>query len=158
MNFEQLECLIELNKYGSITKASEELFMNRQTLSNQIKRLETELGFEIFKRSKQGVEFTEKGRKLLSFSDFVMKEYAVFRNDVGLTTRQALDGKINIVCTKSVEKIVSAAVEVFIKKYPNVNVFYNIESNAVTCKNVIDGFYDIGIFIKMKGKSVMRNI
>ena len=49
---------------GSITKAAEELFVSRQTLSSSLSQLERELGVTLFKRSKTGITLTAQGELL----------------------------------------------------------------------------------------------
>lgn len=69
MKLEQIEQVIEIASTGSISKAAEKLYMKQPNLSTSIKNLETELGFEIFKRSSHGIEFTKYGRYFLSFAE-----------------------------------------------------------------------------------------
>jgi len=60
---EQLYYLNEIEKYNSINKAAEKLYMAPSTLSTSIKKLETECGCELMRRTYRGVQFTEKGKQ-----------------------------------------------------------------------------------------------
>ena len=62
MKTEQFQYVLELFKTGSISKAAKKFYMSRPNLSNSIRTLEDELGFDILERGVNEVKFTEKGR------------------------------------------------------------------------------------------------
>ena len=64
MKIELLREFVALAHYGSFRAASEKLFVSQPTLSNHIKALEQELGFELFDRSRDN-ELTDEGALLL---------------------------------------------------------------------------------------------
>jgi len=61
MELKQLEYFLALCETQNITKASEKLYLSRQSLSASIKHLEEELGVPLFERKKEGVTLTEYG-------------------------------------------------------------------------------------------------
>ena len=65
MKLEHLRYLLEVNDQGSITQAAERLYISQPALSAAIKSIENELGYPVFKRSKQGVVATAKGLQIL---------------------------------------------------------------------------------------------
>lgn len=74
MNFTHLEYAVAVAKHGSINRASQELFVPQPYLSNTIKKLEEELGFPIFKRTKSGVSTTALGQKFISSACRILLE------------------------------------------------------------------------------------
>jgi DNA-binding transcriptional LysR family regulator len=50
-------------KCGSLTKASEELYISQPGVSQAIKHLEKQLGGKLFTRTHRGMELTEGGGK-----------------------------------------------------------------------------------------------
>ncbi|WP_161555413.1 LysR family transcriptional regulator [Paraeggerthella hongkongensis] len=64
MKIELLRGFVTLAHHGSFRAASEKLFVSQPTLSNHIKALEQELGFELFDRSRDN-ELTDEGALLL---------------------------------------------------------------------------------------------
>jgi DNA-binding transcriptional LysR family regulator len=50
---------------GSFSRAAERLWLGQPALSSQIRRLETELGLQLFERRPRGVELTEAGELFL---------------------------------------------------------------------------------------------
>ena len=65
LKLEHLKYLLEVNEQGSITQAAEKLYISQPALSGAIKSIENELGYPLFKRSKQGVVPTAKGLQIL---------------------------------------------------------------------------------------------
>ena len=64
MNLQQLRCVLEIARVGSVTKAASNLGISQPTLSKQIKDLEAELGCKLFVRSSYSVRLTEEGMVL----------------------------------------------------------------------------------------------
>ena len=71
MNLWALEYIIEVAKTGSVSKASQKLYLSQPHLSNTIKAMEAELGVKLFVRSTRGMCLTDEGR------DFVRRAQAV---------------------------------------------------------------------------------
>lgn len=72
MELRQLRYAAEVAKHQSFSRAAEALFVTQQTLSQQIRRLEDELGFPLFARSTRKVALTEKGAVLLREAERVL--------------------------------------------------------------------------------------
>lgn len=70
MNFETLDAFKELTKDLNMTKTASRLFISQQTLSNQIIRLEKELGVQLFER-KPKLKLTIAGQHVLDFAKTV---------------------------------------------------------------------------------------
>lgn len=61
MNINQIQYALTVARYKNFSKAAESLFLSQPALSLQIKKLEQELGFELFSRKAQGVVVTPEG-------------------------------------------------------------------------------------------------
>lgn len=64
MRTEQLEFFVQVAHMQSINQASEFLHISQQGLNRALKNLESELGGDLFTRSKKGIFLTEKGRQI----------------------------------------------------------------------------------------------
>lgn len=71
-NIHHLKYLVEVEKYGSITKAASVLFMGQPNLSKAIKEIEKEVNMPIFKRSARGVVPTVKGERFLEYAKVIL--------------------------------------------------------------------------------------
>lgn len=66
MNLQQLEYIIAVDTHRHFATAAEHCFVTQPTLSMMIQKLEEELGLKIFDRSRQPVEPTPEGKKVIS--------------------------------------------------------------------------------------------
>lgn len=67
MQLEQFRYVNEIAKCGSITQAAKNLYIAQPSLTIAVQKLEQELGFSIFARSKKGVQITAKGEEALAY-------------------------------------------------------------------------------------------
>ena len=65
MNTEQIVLALAIAREQSITKAAESLFISQPTASSMLKKLESEIGYRIFQRKKDGVLPTDEGKVFL---------------------------------------------------------------------------------------------
>lgn len=68
MDIRQLEVFVQIANAGSFSSAAAQLYLTHSALLQQTKRLERELGFDLFTRSHQGLELTEAGRQFYTDS------------------------------------------------------------------------------------------
>ena len=80
MNYLQIESFLKTIELGSMTKASNALFISQSTLSDRITKLEEELGFDLFTRGhgSRGVSLTERGISFVGFA----KKYLSLMDDI----------------------------------------------------------------------------
>ncbi len=74
MRLEQFRYVVEIARCRSMSKAAKRLFLSQPALSTSISNLESELGFQVFQRSFQGVALTEKGEKFLEISRRIVEQ------------------------------------------------------------------------------------
>ncbi len=69
INYKHLHYFWAVAQEGSITKASERLYLTPQTISGQLSLLDEHLGVSLFKKVGRNLELTESGRLVLSYAD-----------------------------------------------------------------------------------------
>ena len=72
MDFRQLRYALSVSRERSFTKAAKRLNISQSAVSEQVKLLEEEVGFELFRRTSRGIESTDLGRTFLYESERVM--------------------------------------------------------------------------------------
>ena len=65
MKTEQITLALAVARDNSVSKAAESLFISQPTASNWLKQLETEIGYHIFRRKRDGVLLTDEGKAFL---------------------------------------------------------------------------------------------
>ncbi len=74
MNTTYLNYALEVERVGSITQAAQNLYMAQPNLSKALKDLEKELGFQVFRRTANGVKVTEDGQEFLYHAKQVIEQ------------------------------------------------------------------------------------
>jgi DNA-binding transcriptional LysR family regulator len=74
MELRHLRTIVAVAQHRSLTKAGEELFLTQSAISQQIRRLEKELGIDVFRRTSRSVELTAEGRVILGYAQRVLSE------------------------------------------------------------------------------------
>jgi DNA-binding transcriptional LysR family regulator len=72
LDFRQLRYALSVAKERSFTKAAKRLNISQSAVSEQVKLLEEEIGFELFRRTSGGIESTDRGSTFLYESERVM--------------------------------------------------------------------------------------
>jgi LysR family hydrogen peroxide-inducible transcriptional activator len=85
MEIHQLEYLTAVAEEGSISRAARRVGVAQPSLSQQVKKLEDELGHRLLDRLPKGVVPTEAGRQLLEHARRVLAEIADARRRIGDT-------------------------------------------------------------------------
>jgi len=70
----QLEQLLAFAKYGTLSKAAEELHLSQPALSRSMQKLEAELGVTIFKRQKNKIVLNQNGSLAVEYAKRVLNQ------------------------------------------------------------------------------------
>ena len=74
---------------GSMTKASEKLFLTQPTLSHQLKEIESKLGVSLFHRVNKKLILTEEGKKIIEAAQDILPRIVQIENDI-----KGINGKV----------------------------------------------------------------
>ena len=95
MDMRQLRYFVQIVESGSLAKASRQLFIAQPALSQQMARLEDEVGKALLVRSSRGVVPTENGEALYHHAKFMLRQLdqavSVARQDTA-----ALSGRVTL--------------------------------------------------------------
>ncbi|MCF0114479.1 MAG: LysR family transcriptional regulator, partial [Erysipelotrichaceae bacterium] len=68
MDQKDIEMIIYLNKYGNMVDTAEKLFCTQSAVSLRLKKLEDELGVNIFDRIGKKLYLSENGKVVLDYA------------------------------------------------------------------------------------------
>jgi DNA-binding transcriptional LysR family regulator len=74
MTLQQLKYIVEIVGCGSMNEAAKRLFLSQPSLSNAVRELERELGFELFLRSSRGITLSAAGTEFLGYARQVVEQ------------------------------------------------------------------------------------
>lgn len=120
MEFRQLRYLIEIEKYGTISRAAENLCVTQPSVSKSIQLLEDELGKKLFDRAVRGIKLNPVGKAVAEQARNILESC-----DRILEICQSEDNLANTnikILVSAANAFVADAVSKFIHDHPNVKV------------------------------------
>jgi DNA-binding transcriptional LysR family regulator len=122
MEIRQLRYVEAVARHRHFTRAAEELHVAQSALSHQIKRLEAELGTELFSRNSRSVTVTEAGEAVAERARGVLDQVDGLRNEVD-ELRGLVRGEVRVGATLPAGEIDVPTVLVrFSEAYPGIEV------------------------------------
>jgi LysR family hydrogen peroxide-inducible transcriptional activator len=95
MNLRDLKYLIAVAKEQHFARAAEKSFVSQPTLSMQIKKLEEELGVQIFERSNKNFLVTKVGKEIIKKAEIILREAEEIKN-IAKNSHDPFSGEIRI--------------------------------------------------------------
>ena len=142
MNFQNLEYFLTVASEGNITRAAEQLHVSQQALSNQISRLEQELGCRLFEL-KQKLELTYAGEQFKTSAEKILdiqRQTATELDDISNNRRGEL--RIGISHTRG-QAILPLILPKFSLLYPDVDLHVNEGSTHILEEHLQKGRIDV---------------
>lgn len=133
MELFQLRYAVMLSECRNFSRAAERLFITQPTLSQQIQRLEKELGVPLFLRDSRRVVPTTSGERFLVGAVKVIQEYENLQKEVQ-SIQNMLECKTTFGASQFSSPIISEGIPLFLAKFPQAD-FKLLETND---PNLID--------------------
>ncbi|WP_241774642.1 MULTISPECIES: LysR family transcriptional regulator [Lysinibacillus] len=83
MNIEEITLKIEILERQNLSKSAEMTNYTQSALTSKVKKMEAEIGQEVFKRTPQGLKITDVGIQYLNFLKLMTQEYDEFLQAIG---------------------------------------------------------------------------
>ncbi len=101
MRFDVFRYLLEAERAGSLSRASEKLFISQQGLNQAVTATEAELGFKLLERTPRGVRPTKAGAIFLKHAKTIVAEYDAMIEELNkqLGTNAEVLAKVHLVVT-----------------------------------------------------------
>ena len=145
MTLQQLAYFVAAATYGSFSAAADALHLAQPSLSEQVRRLEDELGVELFARTTRGLTLTEAGRTLQPEAEAALAAVDRARQSV-VGVREVLTGTATIgIFGRPPEPMVTRVVERFRELHPGVRVRLVGQNSVDVAAAVRDGQTEAGL-------------
>ncbi|HUN46454.1 MAG TPA: LysR substrate-binding domain-containing protein [Stellaceae bacterium] len=105
MELRQLRYFVTAIEAGTLTKAAEILSVAQPAVSQQILKLEEELGEQLLMRHSRGVEPTEAGARLLSHAAAILRQLDAARQDLDELKGEAA-GEVRVGMPRSITELI----------------------------------------------------
>ena len=146
MEIYQLKTFVAVAREGSITRASERLFLSQPAVSAHIKTMEGMLGLTLFERTVHGMSLTSDGQRILAKAERTLD---VHRDLVDEATRikGRLAGKLRIgVGGKSNDVAIAQLLHLFNEEHPEVELSLQHGTSTETLNDIRNGALDAGFY------------
>jgi LysR family transcriptional regulator, hydrogen peroxide-inducible genes activator len=145
MELQQLRYFCAIADTGSFTRAARQTRVSQPSLSQQIKKLEDELGARLFDRLGRNVQLTEIGRTLLPRARAVLCDLEAARSDV-VEKKASISGPISVGVIPTIAPyFLPPILATFAHKFPEVRVTVSEEITPLLLERLRVGIMDVAI-------------
>ena len=123
MDYISLKYIITVDKFQSISKAADELYLSQPNISKAIQNVEKEIGFQIFIRTSRGVTTTPEGKEFIKKAVKIVHNFDDFTKEFQSISTQIFN--MNIAHPKDIyyqNKVIDMAKKFEKEESLNVNV------------------------------------
>jgi DNA-binding transcriptional LysR family regulator len=147
MTLQQLTYFLSAAEHGSFSAAAESLHMAQPSLSEQIRRLEAELGVSLFARTGRRLQLTEAGRLLLPQAERTLDAARAAQESVR-EVRDVTGGTVAFGTFGSAHHyLLGGLVEEFRARHPSVRVRVIGQNSAEVADAVREGGLEAGLVV-----------
>lgn len=147
MTIQQLQYVLALNQQRHFVKASEQANVTQPTLTMQLKKLEEELGYEIFNRTTKPLTPTPMGLKVIEHAKSIMNEIDTLK----LVVQQEETAVIGTIRIGIIPTLAPYLLPLFLEKfktqYPNVELVISEMQSDNLIESLINQNIDIGLIV-----------
>jgi LysR family hydrogen peroxide-inducible transcriptional activator len=145
MELHQLRYFCAVAETGSFSRAAEQSHISQPSLSQQILKLENELGARLFDRLGRSVRLTDLGKAFLPRARAVLRELEAARGDV-VERKDAVSGTVSIGAIPTVAPfLLPPLLTSYWRKYPQVHLNVVEEITPVLLERLRAGSIDVAI-------------
>lgn len=147
MELRQLKYFVEVAKTRSFSLASKNLYITQSTISQQIGKLEEELGVQLLTRDTRHVSLSDYGEQFLPHAMKVIEDAQVC-SDIIFDVKDLHTGTLTIGSTYSFGPLLRQSVRDFYRQYPHVRLRLISASWAELQQKLLDRELDVALAYK----------
>jgi LysR family transcriptional regulator, hydrogen peroxide-inducible genes activator len=145
MELQQLRYFCAIADTGSFTRAAQQTHVSQPSLSQQIRKLEDELGARLLDRLGRTVQLTELGRSFLPRARAVLRDLEAARSDV-VERKTSISGPISVGVIPTIAPyFLPPILAAFSRKYPEARVTIAEEITPLLLERLRAGTMDVAI-------------
>ena len=145
MELHQLRYFIAVARLRNFSRAADRCHVSQPSLSQQIMKLEDELGERLFERTKRKVELTPVGELFLEHAVHVTDEIELARDAVR-DVRTLVRGRVIFGALPTIAPYyLPARLRTFAERFPGIEVVVNEDTTAKLAQAVLDKEIDLAL-------------
>lgn len=158
MNLEQLRGFVEVAQTRHFTRAAEALHLAQPSLSRQIASLESELGIDLFHRTRGRVALTAAGERLLPLARRMLADADTARSEMaelaGLRRGRIRLGATPTLCTSLVAEVLAE----FRTRHPGVDIEILERGSRSLIEALTEGSLDLALIVTSVSSGAARAV
>ena len=147
MELRQLKYFVEVGRLGSFSLASKSLFITQSTISQQIQKLEEELGVELLTRDTRHVTLSDYGEQFYPCAVQVLEEARAGAERIR-DVKALKVGTLSVGATYSFGPLLKQTVLDFYRKFPRIRLNLVITSQEELRQKLLDRELDVALTYK----------
>ncbi len=147
MELRQLKYFVEVGRLGSFSLASKSLFITQSTISQQIQKLEEELGVELLTRDTRHVSLSDYGQQFYPSAVQVLEEARAGAERIK-DVKALKVGALSVGATYSFSPLLKQTVLDYYRKYPRIRLNLIITSQEELWQKLLDRELDVALTYK----------
>lgn len=147
MELRQLKYFVEVGRLGSFSLASKSLFITQSTISQQIRKLEEELGVELLTRDTRHVTFSDYGEQFYPCAVQVLEEAKAGVERIR-DVKDLKVGRLSVGATYSFGPLLKQTVLDYYRLYPHIRLDLVITSKEDLRQKLLDRELDVALTYK----------
>ncbi len=156
MNLQQLDYIIAVERERHFVRAAEKCFVTQATLSMMIKKLEEELGIQLFDRSQQPVKPTREGVEIINLAKSIVAQTRLMK-DYARELKEEVSGELRLVIIPTLAPyLLPLFLKDFHQKFPHLKVHIRELISDDMVMALKRGDADVGILATPLGRKEIR--
>ena len=147
MELRQLKYFVEVGRLGSFSLASKSLFITQSTISQQIQKLEEELGVELLTRDTRHVSLSDYGQQFYPSAVQVLEEARAGAERIK-DVKALKVGALSVGATYSFSPLLKQTVLDYYRKYPRIRLNLVITSQEDLWQKLLNRELDVALTYK----------
>ena len=144
MELEQLKQLTEIARCGTLQAAADRLHLSQSALSRSLKRLEDDLGQQLFDRTRNSMQINAAGQLALEHARLILAEERRLRDDFAALAKRERTIRVASVAPAPTWRLSSLVLE----QYPTTIVEPDIASEQEVETRLLNGTCDLAILAR----------
>lgn len=131
-------------KCKNISKATEKLYISQPAITQRINNLEKQLDIKLFHRRPDGMKLTTEGKELYNYIKNSIETMNNVENKFNGYLKKNINNHIRIKITDQIDNLIFYNILIsYLKKYPQIGVDLDVESEKETINDLLEGQADI---------------
>ncbi|WP_391206856.1 LysR family transcriptional regulator [Psychrobacillus sp. L4] len=139
MDLKQLSYFVTIVDQMSFSKAAQILHISQPSLSNAIKNLESELGFQLLERNTRNIGITEAGQILYTRAVHLLLEMDIVKKEM-IEVKHIGKGELQIGMIESVKHWIPKVILQYIQEFPDVRIKLTEVLSGADVKNSLRNY------------------